>query len=226
MSDRDAEREALKALLAELIEHDGPLDPAAVERAERMLRGDDDPNGAAAGDSSVEPSGQQLGTWHYAITREAGAGGTDWYTIREVHHDADGRFDCTEEPNAAGGESVAEVEAELERMLADARRYAVLDLTGDKPRWVGQSGPVSPGDGDDASPVTWIAEDWLAGPGLQDLMVAWESACRLWEPPVALDWLQSPCEHLNGRVPVRVLVYGGLDEVLAALDAIEQGGMG
>lgn len=61
---------------------------------------------------------------------------------------------------------------------------------------------------------------------LVDLDHIYARACLLWEPEVAKDWLESPNSHLDGATPLDVLRTRGAAEVLMALDAAEQGGMG
>lgn len=46
---------------------------------------------------------------------------------------------------------------------------------------------------------------------------------KLWDPEVAEVWLESPNAHLNGATPLEVLGQRGLDRVLRAIEAEDQG---
>ena len=46
---------------------------------------------------------------------------------------------------------------------------------------------------------------------------------QIWTPDVAAIWLESPNPHLGGARPMEVLRQGGAAEVIAAIDAADEG---
>jgi putative toxin-antitoxin system antitoxin component (TIGR02293 family) len=58
---------------------------------------------------------------------------------------------------------------------------------------------------------------------LVDLDHVLTRAPLLWEPAVAVTWLESPNGHLDGARPIDVLVTRGSTEVIDALDAALSG---
>lgn len=74
--------------------------------------------------------------WRYVLTRsrDPGSGEESW-EIRELYPDSDGQFSFTESAIAPHGSSPAELQRDLEHMLADLR-LPYLDLFDEVPRLV------------------------------------------------------------------------------------------
>ncbi len=62
-------------------------------------------------------------SWHYQI-RHCTIDGADWYDIVEAYNDS---TSWTQDGMAPGGEMATGVIETLERMLADAKKYPVLE---------------------------------------------------------------------------------------------------
>ncbi|RYB89315.1 DUF2384 domain-containing protein [Nocardioides glacieisoli] len=60
-------------------------------------------------------------------------------------------------------------------------------------------------------------------PGFEKVLAR---ARELWAEPSASEWLRGTSSHLNGARPIDLVRLGRAAEVLGALDAVEQGGMG
>jgi hypothetical protein len=76
-----------------------------------------------------------MGFWNYRVIRETYHSSADWYTIREVHY-PDGADPAqatvkglaySSHPRQPGGDTLADLKDELERMLEALRRPVLLD---------------------------------------------------------------------------------------------------
>jgi putative toxin-antitoxin system antitoxin component (TIGR02293 family) len=105
--------------------------------------------------------------------------------------------------------------------LADERTRFLIEFYGGVRRLAGVLGVSA------SQPSRWQAGAERPGPEaarrLLDLDHVLARALLLWEPAVALDWLESPNGFLDHARPIDVLRTRGASEVLDALDAASSG---
>lgn len=71
-------------------------------------------------------------TWRYLLARERAANGDDYFTVREVYEDHDGRLSWTADAIEPSGETWREIANDL-ALMSGAANGPVLDLTLDPP---------------------------------------------------------------------------------------------
>jgi len=69
-------------------------------------------------------------TWHYRVIRHVD-GQAEWYGIHEVYVSKDGKLSWTSDPVKLTGDSVKDLESDLERLLADIRTRNVMVINKD-----------------------------------------------------------------------------------------------
>lgn len=78
-----------------------------------------------------------MSTWRYVASRlRDQASREESWEIRELHLEEDGRFSFTEQAIAPAGDTLEELQRDLDMMRRDSQEQPHLDLTGDEPRLV------------------------------------------------------------------------------------------
>ncbi|USQ80983.1 hypothetical protein NF556_04860 [Ornithinimicrobium faecis] len=77
-------------------------------------------------------------TWRYVASRGRDqASGEEAWEVRELYLEDDGNFSFTEQAVTPVGNTLEELQRDLEMMRRDSQEEPHLDLTGDEPRLTG-----------------------------------------------------------------------------------------